>query len=178
MGRRKSKKRKQAKKRAFKSNQCIKCALCNDGFSPDFCYDVLFSKSPKRFVSHVFTNLISHRHFVLQILEKSYEEVELCGLSLSIFRQIFCTSCICDCGVPIERLQYCISAFKKQADGFIGPKTVRKVFSNKYKKRKKKKADPIPKVSVIISNNDAFKAEVRQILENNLKQPNKDREST
>jgi len=54
----KNKKKQQYSRHEFMDICCDRCMLCAANASPVFCYDVVYKQNPKRFISHVFKNLI------------------------------------------------------------------------------------------------------------------------
>lgn len=54
----KSKKKQQYSRYEFMDICCEKCMLCSANTSPIFCYDLVYKQNPKRFISHVFKNLM------------------------------------------------------------------------------------------------------------------------
>ncbi len=172
-------------KSKFKETVCSKCGLCIKGTNPKFCYNFLYKKNPSKFINVVLPKMISQNNFLSQAKELSPNEVSTSMIAMSIFRAIFCTNDLCiGCSASVDQVNTCILKFRTQEVNnpiyslikqTFGPK-ISKIQKKALKKAKKaeNKEKNKPKVTIFMSENEEFKSEVKCILENNLKQPDKD----
>lgn len=171
----------------FKNVMCQKCGLCPPKVTPKFCYNFLYKSNPGVFQSKIFPNMMGNRDLLVQIKEMAVHD-GTDFIASAVVRNIFCGANICsNCKTDKESVASCLAWFRFQDTSHakyalvrqaFGPKPPKKgeIMGKRRKKKKKKiiKVVPPPTVTVFMSDNEEFKAEVRKIIENNSKQPDKD----
>lgn len=177
-------KRHKINKSKFKETVCSKCGLCNSGINPKFCYNFLYKKNPGKFSGTIMPKMLSQNNFLRQAKEFSPSEIATSLVAMSIFRAVFCVDGLCTgCDVGVERVNECVSRFRTQEVNNPMYKLIKHTFSPKVSRAQKKAAKKAkraarraknkPKVTVFMSDNEEFQAEVKRILEDNAKQPDK-----
>jgi len=156
----------------FKEVVCKSCGLCAHGFNPKFCFKTLYKRNPDKFINVIKYKIDHNKQFANQLVELPIEALFNNMVTMTVFRSIFCSKEICvGCKITPDDIGVCLTKFKLQTEGN------RRLKSNSVKKKTEPKIKEIPKVTVFMSDNAAFRAEVKRILEDFNKQSNKDRES-
>lgn len=175
MGRKKKSKR--IAKSKFRNNICSVCGLCSKSVNPKFCYNFLYKKNPGKFKDQILVNLINQAEWARQIKLSDSVMHTYRWPALAVFRSIFCDGCpSSNCDQTVPRLQACLSKFRQQDNTKSVMQMVRDTLPPKQKKKrnKNKRKKQKPKVTVFMSDNEDFQAEVKRILEDNRRKPDKD----
>lgn len=132
----------------------------------------------------VVPKLLSQNAFLKEVVDNGPMEMGNSMIAMSIFRAVFCTSDLCvGCPQEVNDVFSCVSKFRtqetqknnavmKMIQKTFGPKLTKK--QRKALKKAKRRQKIKPKVTVFMSDNEDFKAEVKRIIEDNNKQPDKD----
>lgn len=172
-------------KSKFKSAVCSKCGLCSKGINPKFCFGFLYKKNPGKFMGNVLPKVLSQNTYLAEVMSLDPKSISTSMIAMSIFRAVYCTSGLCvGCDQEVSKVSNCIVQFKTQETQNPTYKMIQQTFGPKLTKKQRKalkkakraeaKKKHKPKVTVFMSDNEEFRAEVKRLLENNHKQPDKD----
>lgn len=135
-----SKKSKQKKRRKglytrneFKNICCEQCMLCAGEPNPTFCYDQMYSTSPRKFINNVLKELIEIKRTVIDEGHDISNNVDRHAIVELILQQAFCEVGVCDNNDI--RCADCMITFSDQLEN-VGLSTTS---SNPKKNKKKEK---------------------------------------
>jgi len=138
-----------------------------------FCYEVLYVRNPNRFTSVIIPKLL-HNEMLIDITLTTFDMSETSTTcTIDAFRKTFCSSGICKkCSKDAKRVLKCLSKFNAQ---FMCNRNTNKIGKEYSRKKTTCKLKNTPKVSILISDNEKFKMEVKQLIEHSNKQQDKNR---
>lgn len=177
MGRKK--RRKKIAKAKFRKSICSSCNLCTKSVNPKFCYNFLYKKNPGIFRDSILPAMLTQSDLLKQLKKMDPATLSISLPAMAVFANIFCSSKICtnNCKRDMPAITACLTKFKTQELKQSVFKMIRDTLPTNQKKKKnrrRKKIKQKPKVTVFMSDNEEFKAEVKKIIEDNRKQPDKD----
>ncbi len=155
-------KNKEMSEKKFKNKVCNRCKSCSGIIIPAFCFNKLYKSDPPKFIRVMPSSYLNNQVSFELLRSYNYKDMMV---RVTTFRRIFCQSNICkNCKGDVATTMNCITIFRNQSDAKAKSTSVIKKVKHHVKIIKK------PEVTIMCSDDDEFKEEVKRIIENNNKQ--------